>query len=204
MAPSITRTDEGPKGGLRRGSSLVSMLAIMGMSLSGCSDATSDLSTPLDVGSVADMDGGSSTPTATCSWPDGGGEVALGMWGAAPSGCHDCLCGPPLTQAACNKDCVLQCPQGACPTPLTDDIRCQSQSDCNHDPAQPWTNICVFNMGCEPAAGRCVRTQSRCSTQPLAPAGPDDEVVFCGCDGVTYPGDCAPIPYAHAGRCGTQ
>jgi hypothetical protein len=62
---------------------------------------------------------------------------------------------------------------------------------------------CRFAPGCGEPRGQCVYTQTFCRTEavPFLPAQHPPWMMFCGCDGVTYWGDCPNVPYAHSGPC---
>lgn len=160
-------------------------------------------------------DGGASAP-GDSSVADGAplsqGEVCIAEPGRViptgmvySDGCNQCWCnGPGLSPRCDGGVCLATCTAASCSCPGADagaaecpPLRCRAQGDCAG--RQP----CLFDPGCDDPVGYCVNTQPTCgyADQPNVVATSSSSQTFCGCDGVTYEGSCAKVPYRHAGPC---
>lgn len=112
-------------------------------------------------------------------------------------GCNDCVC--VFSPLCAPNDCRGACTGRPCDGGVHGSGTCTSSTTCEGGP-------CLFFPGCEAISGRCANPATTpCRPGQRRPYDPDAGVtpaqLFCGCDGVTYEGNCPVVPYAHAGPC---
>ncbi len=150
-----------------------------------------------------------------CALESGAFRVGAGLISGEPSGCNQCLCGNSgqttcpdggcrflCTAGLCRRDADAGTADGAEPRPPRGPRypRCLSNAECGN--VRPSYDVCAFNAGCENPSGFCISAQSFCREPEAVEATPEDESVYCGCDGKTYRGPCPKVPYRHSGPCG--
>ncbi len=199
---------------MSRHSRYIEALVLLLSSTVGCADSVTalagDASQPVDAAVSADGGQGALLHSIFCEHGDGAGLVGAGMWATASTGCANCRCSRELGDAGQvggddSSRWELVCDQNACPGPPSnvgpEYPSCSGHSDCSPDPGSPRYHVCVFNSGCVSPSGYCMRGMSRCMRLGETAATPGEGEVFCGCDGVTYSGNCPVVPYRHAGPC---
>lgn len=124
----------------------------------------------------------------SCS-PAAGRTIGTSLWyGGGRAACNMCRCDAP-DESFCY---AAGCPDASAVQ------RCQTSADCDVD------HTCLFDQGCDAAAGYCVPAAQGCRPEPPpVPAfnTPPGVARFCGCDGRTYASPCPTVRYRHAGAC---